>query len=186
MQIMIEIPKPVYSYIMQTGSMNMLDTQQIANAIFDGTPLPKGHGRLIDAYAYRKKMLDSREFDFFKRLDMQPTIIEADVPDTDVGKIAESEQEPCEDYVSREAVLEIFGDIHPLDYNTNAYASTIKALPSVTPQQKTGHWKRISIDKYSTHANYWYRCDRCGEDNLGDTAWCPSCGCRMEGKNEEI
>lgn len=42
-----------------------------------GTVLPKGHGRLIDADTYRKEMLDSREFDFFKRLDMQPTIIEA-------------------------------------------------------------------------------------------------------------
>lgn len=40
--------------------------------------IPKGHGRLIDADAYRKDMLNSREFDFFKTLDMQPTIIEAD------------------------------------------------------------------------------------------------------------
>ena len=40
--------------------------------------IPKGHGRLIDADAYRKVMLNSREFDFFKTLDMQPTIIEAD------------------------------------------------------------------------------------------------------------
>lgn len=42
------------------------------------TILPEGHGRLIDVDAYRKEMLDSREFDFFKRLDMQPTIIESD------------------------------------------------------------------------------------------------------------
>ena len=42
------------------------------------TVLPKGHGRLIDADAYRNEMLNSREFDFFKRLDMQPTIIGAD------------------------------------------------------------------------------------------------------------
>ena len=44
---------------------------------------------------------------------------------------------------------------------------------------KTGHWKRISIDKYSEHSMYWYRCDRCGKDNLGNTDWCPNCGCRM-------
>ena len=43
-----------------------------------GTPLPKGHGRLIDAERYRNEMLDSREFNFFKTLDIQPTIIEAD------------------------------------------------------------------------------------------------------------
>lgn len=53
-------------------------------------------------------------------------------------------------------------------------------LPSVKPQEpKTGHWKRISMDKYSEHAKYWYRCDRCGKDNLGNTDWCPNCGCRM-------
>ena len=45
--------------------------------------------------------------------------------------------------------------------------------------EKTGHWKRISMDKYSEHAKYWYRCDRCGKDNLGNTDWCPNCGCRM-------
>ena len=43
------------------------------------------------------------------------------------------EQKPCEDAISRQAVLEIFGDIHLLDYNAQAYANKIKALPSVTP-----------------------------------------------------
>lgn len=51
----------------------------IKNACKNAVILPEGHGRLIDADAYRKDMLNSREFDFFKRLDMQPTIIEADV-----------------------------------------------------------------------------------------------------------
>lgn len=49
MQIVIDIPEKIYKYIQQIGSINMLDTQQVANAIFDGKPLPKGHGRLIDA-----------------------------------------------------------------------------------------------------------------------------------------
>lgn len=46
-------------------------------------------------------------------------------------------------------------------------------------EPKTGHWKRISMDKYSEHAKYWYRCDRCGKDNLGNTDWCPNCGAKM-------
>lgn len=45
-------------------------------------------------------------------------------------------------------------------------------------EPKTGHWKRISMDN-SEHAKYWYRCDRCGKNNLGNTDWCPNCGCRM-------
>ena len=34
------------------------------------------------------------------------------------------------DLISRQAVLDIFGDIHPLDYNTRAYVAQIKELPS--------------------------------------------------------
>ena len=59
----------------------MLDTQQVANAIFDGKPLPKGHGRLIDADAYIDKheecgWLDDITVDEFNAI--TPTIIEAD------------------------------------------------------------------------------------------------------------
>ena len=52
-----------------------------------------------------------------------------------------------------------------------------KAIPLA--ESKIGHWKRISMDKYTEHAQHWYRCDRCGKDNLGNTDWCPNCGCRM-------
>lgn len=34
------------------------------------------------------------------------------------------------DLISRQAVLDIFGDIHPLDYNARAYVAQIKELPS--------------------------------------------------------
>ena len=34
------------------------------------------------------------------------------------------------DLISRKAVLDIFGDIHPLDYNARAYVKQIKELPS--------------------------------------------------------
>lgn len=47
------------------------------NALANGTPLPKGHGRLIDADAMQKYQIDT----FGKRLlviDTAPTIIEAD------------------------------------------------------------------------------------------------------------
>lgn len=54
------------------------------------------------------------------------------------------------------------------------------AKRALEQEPKTGHWKRISMDKYSEHAKYWYRCDRCGKDNLGNTDWCPNCGARMD------
>ena len=87
MQIVIEIPKSVYDYIMQIGCISMLDTQQVANAIFNGAPLPKRHGRLIDADELyidiqtdeemrlgNENLLWVRERIF----DYAPTIIEAD------------------------------------------------------------------------------------------------------------
>ena len=84
MRLIIDIPEKVNEHIRSAvghGYYPFFDDDEghiVGKAISNGTPLPKGHGRLIDADAYRKEMLDSREFDFFKRLDMQPTIIEAD------------------------------------------------------------------------------------------------------------
>lgn len=34
------------------------------------------------------------------------------------------------DYINREEVLAVFGDIHPLDHNANAYAKQIKHIPA--------------------------------------------------------
>ena len=78
MKIVIDIDDNLYARLFDNGVDNYDDAVDMAKAIRKGTPLPKGHGRLIDADTYRKEMLDSKEFDFFKRLDMQPTIIEAD------------------------------------------------------------------------------------------------------------
>ena len=82
------------------------------------------------------------------------------------------------DLISRQMVL----DLCHHHINGTVDANDIARLPSA---EKTGHWKRISIDKYSEHAMYWYRCDRCGKDNLGNTDWCPNCGARMNGKENE-
>ena len=50
-----------------------------------------------------------------------------------------------DEYISREAVLGVFGDIHPMDYNANAYVSKIKAIPAadvvdVVRCEKCRHW----------------------------------------------
>ena len=74
MQVVINIPDEAYAVLKSKPVLDNIAESIIAN----GTPLPKGHGRLIDADAYRKDMMDSREFNFFKILDMQSTIVEAD------------------------------------------------------------------------------------------------------------
>lgn len=85
-ELVIKIPRKVYRYVQQMGSINMLDTQQVANAIFDGTPLPKGHGRLKDVDALDTTTVTTDDYSGNKVLDVvlqedindAPTIIEAD------------------------------------------------------------------------------------------------------------
>ena len=98
------------------------------------------------------------------------------------------EQEPCEDAISRQAVLDTISELNAISFyeaqedSKECYyeiRQAIKDLSPVKPQVQTGHWKRISMDKYSEHAKYWYRCDKCGKDNLGNTDWCPNCGVKM-------
>lgn len=58
------------------------------------------------------------------------------------------EQQSCEDCISREAVIKIFGEVHPMDYNTQAYITNIQNLPSVTP----------SIPDVENNYNIGYNC----------------------------
>lgn len=39
MEIVIKIPDHIYKYVQTVGYVHISDTQQIANAIFDGTPV---------------------------------------------------------------------------------------------------------------------------------------------------
>ena len=54
------------------------------------------------------------------------------------------EQEPCEDAVSREAVLDMLEDINAetegVGFYYKHYVEYIKKLPPVTPKPKTGKW----------------------------------------------
>lgn len=78
-ELVIKIPENTYRRIQALVRDDYFEHDICGNSmrrIANGTPLPKGHGRLIDAERYRNEMLDSREFAFFKTLDMQPTIIE--------------------------------------------------------------------------------------------------------------
>lgn len=79
MQIVINIPQGRYEDILSGKEFRVYQCD-IREVLKNGTPLPKGHGRLIDADKYRKDMQNSREFNFFATLDFQQTIIEADKP----------------------------------------------------------------------------------------------------------
>ena len=57
MQIVIDIPEDEYN-IVKYGQYGNINIDIVRKAIAKGTPLPKGHGRLIDADALEKKMRD--------------------------------------------------------------------------------------------------------------------------------
>lgn len=77
MQIVIDIPEEIYQKIKETSmvisgrrSGKRIDWT-LFNAINNGTPLPKNHGRLIDA-----DNIFSYSEDLYEAIDLAPTIIE--------------------------------------------------------------------------------------------------------------
>jgi hypothetical protein len=74
MQIVIDIDDNLYTRLFDNGDEYVADMRRACVAIRKGTPLPKGHDRLIDVSEYFKKEFgDAREF-----LNKASTIIEAD------------------------------------------------------------------------------------------------------------
>ncbi len=85
------------------------------------------------------------------------------------------EQEPCSDAVSRQAVMDCLTatGLKQFDFILDA-RDKIKNLPSVNPQEQTGHW----IDTGSGQ-----ECSKCHEIQYGydnHRFYCANCGAKME------
>lgn len=77
MKLIINIPEENYErlkFMEEMGALNNPYLETIAN----GTPLPKGHGRLIDVERLYDDF-ESMDYDFEDAIEYAPTIIEADV-----------------------------------------------------------------------------------------------------------
>ena len=82
MQIVIDIPKDVYKETLRTEIWNEYEKRAIRFAIRNCTPLPKGHGRLIDA----SNLMTVTDYDGenektyvpYSEIEEAPTIIEAE------------------------------------------------------------------------------------------------------------
>lgn len=121
-----------------------------------------------------------------RRVGEDRTYHEGEIKEAKDMAIKALEQEPCEDCISRQAVLDI--DFKKIILTTAKPAEMIeqkvKALPSVNPQPKTGHWiLRNDI-------NGEYQCDECGmfsglskfdveEARRKLSNFCPNCGAKM-------
>lgn len=75
MQIVIDVPEKVYNRFCRCCRFPD-EVEEAIIAITDGTPLPKGHGRLIDADVLVDGMED--DYEFCEAVNATPTIIEAD------------------------------------------------------------------------------------------------------------
>ena len=85
------------------------------------------------------------------------------------------QQEPCEDAISRQAVLDLVNS----DWKYEGLETDVVSLPSVNPQ-KIGHWI-ADVDKWGdvvTTVN-GYRCDKCNTFNADKDNYCPNCGAKM-------
>ena len=100
------------------------------------------------------------------------------------------EQEPCEDCVSRQAVMQTL-----YDYGCESkIQDAIAELPSVQPKQKTGYWiswYEIIEEEWGTEHNPNCKCSECNTEVDPHISkfinCCPVCGAKMVGykKREE-
>ena len=74
-EVVVKIPEEIYK-ASQIIDVKYEDVIQIPlEVIASGTPLPKGHGRLIDADTL---LAEINQFDYYDNVREAPTIIEAD------------------------------------------------------------------------------------------------------------
>lgn len=98
------------------------------------------------------------------------------------------EQEPCEDSISRKAVLSKFKEVcfseewlqFRADNGSNGQRdfliNYIEQLPSVTPQPDTA--RRI-VGKSRGDMTLWYQCEICNEPVDAQDTFCNGCGRRL-------
>ena len=81
--------------------------------------------------------------------------------------------ETVEDCISRKAVIDITAETGALETQ-----SRVRDLPSVTPKQKTGHWKHVQNDN-NPYIGKLY-CSECNRIASFEYNFCPNCGAKME------
>ena len=116
-ELVIKIPEEVYDFTMGAKTARFYNTEYYVNLILKGTPLPKGHGRLIDADYLREDFKASNKISFAERMDIScivdhaPTIIEADkeneIKENNYFNEKESLYDELEHYLEKHSVGEL-------------------------------------------------------------------------------
>ena len=109
-----------------------------------------------------------------KVLDTIPTIGEqVDALDMAIEAL---EKEPCDDAISRQAVIDEMGDTN-MDIYTEEVKDFVRSLPPVIPQTKAGRW---IFDAFDEMLNKHYYCSECKSMGVDYWDFCPNCGAKME------
>ena len=97
------------------------------------------------------------------------------------------EQQPCEDAISRQAVLDCLTatKLKKFDFILHI-REEIKKLPPATPQPKTGRW----IKSRDSYGNNHFTCPFCEHDiatkyaGTWEDNYCSNCGARLESEDK--
>ena len=94
-------------------------------------------------------------------------------------------KKPCDDAISRQAVLEIHSKYGEYMGATKfwEFRDNIRELPPIKPQEpKIGHWVKV-IDESDNFGNetWHHKCSICGNEKSGwgNYKYCPDCGAKM-------
>ena len=89
-----------------------------------------------------------------------------------------------EDLIKRSAAIKVVRHISMEFVDTDTRQKLIEAIPSADRPQ--GEW--IDRSDGGRILNPWwenYECNRCGYYGSGTWNFCPNCGCRMKGADDE-
>ena len=77
MKIVIDVPRDFCEKMRNQNGMSITEAEVVIKSFYEGTPLPKGHGRLIDADALYEQYAHA-DYNFDMTMEYAPTIIEAE------------------------------------------------------------------------------------------------------------
>ena len=101
-------------------------------------------------------------------------------------KIYGQPKQPCEDCISRQAVIRLVEQYPNIIGNRcSGLIADIKHLPPVTPQRPKGKWIDIRVIKaFHYDGEPRVRCSRCENKEEWSSNYCPNCGAEMGGADE--